>query len=202
MNACASYGSLQYDYETGESEAKKWKRQERDDEETPEGMDDLQWEDEIEQPQIEPAKEDTVDDEWSVLYRYYARIIETTGDLLANAISMRDPHCLDAYQEAPLHYGCTVGSYECVELLLKHKAPINVTTSTGYTSLHLAVEQPKIVELLLQYKANPNKLTYLDQMAPIHLATKFGMVETVKIIITIYSINIIIEHVFKHLLFI
>lgn len=175
LNACANY-----DYDTGESEAKKWKRQDRDDEHTPEGMDDLQWEDEIEQPEPINVIEDTVDDEWSVLYRYYARIIETTGDLLANAISMRDPHCLDAYQEAPLHCAASVGSYDCVELLLKHKAPINVTTSSGYTALHLSVEQPKIVNLLLQYKANPNKLTYLDQMAPIHLATKVNAVETVK----------------------
>lgn len=142
-------------------------------------MDDLQWEDEIEQPLPEPVKVDTVDDEWSVLYRYYARIIEKTSDLLANAISMRDPHCLDAYQETPLHYASTVGSYECMELLLKHKAPINATMANGYTALHLAVEQPNLVELLLQYKANPNKLTCLDQMAPIHLATKFDAVETV-----------------------
>lgn len=132
LNACVNYDPSHFEYaDTGESEAKKWKRHDRDGEQTPEGMDDLQWEDEIEQPQPEPTKEDTVDDEWSVLYRYYARIIETTGDLLANAISMRDPHCLDAFQEAPLHYAASVGSLECVELLLKHKAPINVTTSTG-----------------------------------------------------------------------
>lgn len=175
--ACANYVPSHYDYETGESEAKKWKRHDRDGDQTPEGMDDMQWEDEIEQP--EPVKEDTVDDEWSVLYRYYARIIETTGDLLANAISMRDPHSLDAFQESPLHYASTVGSSECVELLLKNKAPINLTTNAGFTALHLAVEQPNIVELLLQYKASPNKLTFVDQMAPIHLATKVGAVETV-----------------------
>lgn len=177
MNACANYEPTCYDYDTGESEAKKWKRQDGD--VTPEGMDDLQWEDEIEQPTPGPAKEETADDEWSVLYRYYARIIETTGDLLANAIVMRDPHCLDAYQKAPLHYAALVGSYECVELLLKHKAPINATTNTGDTALHLAVEQPKIVQLLLQHKANANKLTFCEQMAPIHLAAKFGDVETV-----------------------
>lgn len=175
LNSCANYEPTDYHYDMGESGAKKWKP---DGEQTPEGMDDLQWEDEIEQPPM--RKEDTVDDEWSVLYRYYARIIETTGDLLANAISMRDPHCLDAYQEAPLHYAASVGSYECVERLLRHKAPVNVTTSIGYTALHLAVEQPNIVELLLQYKAIPNKLTYLDQMAPIHLATKIGVIETVR----------------------
>lgn len=181
LNACKNYGSTACTFDSGESEAKKWKRHDRDGnlDQTPDGMNDLQWDDEIEQPLPEPVKVDTVDDEWSVLYRYYARIIETTSDLLANAISMRDPHCLDAYQEAPLHYAATVGSYECLELLLKHKAPINATMANGYTALHLAVEQPNLVELLLQYKANPNKLTCTDQMAPIHLATKFGTIASV-----------------------
>lgn len=181
LNSCENNEpSTNYDIDMGENETKKWKRQERDDEQTtPDGMDDLQWEDEIEQPSHEPAKEDTVDDEWSVLYRYYAQIIESTGDLLANAMNIRDAHCLDAYHESPLHYAASVGSYECVELLLQHKAPINVTTSTGYTALHLAVERPQIIGLLLQYEANPNKLTFVDQMAPIHLATKVGAIETV-----------------------
>ncbi|XP_031623706.1 ankyrin-1-like [Contarinia nasturtii] len=182
LKACVNYQPSRFDYNTGESEAKKWKRHDIDGEHTPEGMDDLQWEDEIEEPMIGTAKVDTVDDEWSVLYRYYARIIETTGDLLANAISMRDPHCLDAYQESPLHCAASVGSYDSVKLLLKHKAPINVTTSTGYTPLHLAIEQPQIVDLLLQYDANPNKLTYVDQMAPIHLATKFEALETIQLL--------------------
>lgn len=186
LNACKNSRN----YDSGESEAKKWKWQNRDgnSDHTPDGMNDLQWDDEIEQP-LPAVKVDTVDDEWSVLYRYYARIIETTSDLLANAISMHDPHCLDAhcldaYQEAPLHYTAQVGSYECMELLLKHKAPINATMPNGLTALHLAVEQPNLVELLLQYKANPNKLTCVDQMAPIHLAVAkstdpFGAVDTV-----------------------
>lgn len=92
---------------------------------------------------------------------------------------MRDPHSLDEYQQAPLHCATSVGSYECVKLLLMHKAPVNATTATGYTALHMAVEQPQIVDLLLQYDANPNKLTYIDELAPIHLATKFEALETV-----------------------
>lgn len=186
LSSCLSYQSNHYDDECGESEAKKWKRHDEltflsgQYDETPDGMDDMQWEDEIEQPQTEQIKEDTVDDEWSVLYRYYASIIEKTGEMLANTISMREPHCLDAFQQAPIHYAATVGSYECMELLLNHNAPINMTTNIGYTALHLAVEQPKIVELLLQYKANPNKLTFYDQLAPIHMAAKIGIIETVK----------------------
>lgn len=158
----------------GGSEAKKWKR--IDDDNTPEGMEGLQWEDEITQ---QKAKEETVDDEWSVLYRYYASVIEKTGEMLANTISAREPHCLDAFQQAPIHYAATVGTYECMELLLQHNAPINMSTNTGYTALHLAVEQPQIIALLLQYKANPNKLTFYDQLAPIHMAAKIGIIETV-----------------------
>lgn len=142
-------------------------------------MDDLQWEDEMMRPQSEVINEDQATDEWSVLYRYYASIIEKTGEMLANTISFREPHCLDAFQQAPIHYAATVGSFKCIELLLEYNAPINMTTNIGYTALHLAVEQPKIVELLLRHKANPNKLTFYDSLAPIHLAAKIGIVETV-----------------------
>lgn len=184
LNACNKHGPAPFSHASGESEAKKWRRrtdrEASNSEHTPDGMDDLQWEDEIEpEPLPEPVKVPTVDDEWSVLYRYYARIIEKTSHLLANAISMRDPHCMDAYQETPLHCAVMVGSYECMELLLKHKAPTNATLANGYTALHMAIEQPNLVELLLQYKANPNKLTFSDQMAPLHLATKFNAVDSV-----------------------
>lgn len=187
MRSCLNYQSYGNEREYGESQAKKWKGYDelasscgQEGDRTPEGMDDLQWEDEISLPQPQRVKEDTVDDEWSVLYRYYASVIEKTGEMLATTISLREPHCLDAFQQAPIHYAATVGSYKCMELLLKHNAPINMTTNTGYTALHLAIEQPKIVELLLQYKANPNKLTFYDQMAPIHMAAKIGIVDTVR----------------------
>lgn len=159
----------------GESDAKKWKR--IDDDNTPEGMEGLQWEDEISSQQ--KVKEETVDDEWSVLYQYYASVIEKTGEMLANTISAREPHCLDAFQQAPIHYAATVGTYECMELLLQHNATINMSTNTGYTALHLAVEQPKIIALLLHYHADPNKLTYYEQLAPIHMAAKIGIIESV-----------------------
>lgn len=190
----ATYSSTDCDTSDGESDAKKWKKVDNqgfgDEVVTPEGMDGLQWEDEIQNaPQQSnsvandnKSKTDLNDDEWSVLYRYYASVIEKTGDMLANTIAVREPHCLDAFRQAPIHYAATVGSYECMELLLCHNAPIDMTTNTGYTALHLSVEQPNIVELLLRYKANPNKLTFYDQLAPIHMAAKIGIIETVNLI--------------------
>lgn len=178
-------------YNSTGSEAKKWRKNETHslDSVTPEGMDGLQWEDEIlcqpqksNEPKADNISSDATtekDDEWSVLYRYYASVIEKTGAMLANTISAREPHCLDAYRKAPIHYSATAGSYECMDLLLRHNAPVNMATDSGHTALHLAVEHPKLVELLLQHKASPNKLTFFDQLAPIHIAAKIGNTETV-----------------------
>lgn len=94
LAACKNYQSSD---ECGESDAKKWKSYDEsgfcirsDDEVTPEGMDDLQWEDEITQPQSDLAQEELPTDEWSALYKYYAKIIEKTGEMLTTAISFRE----------------------------------------------------------------------------------------------------------------
>lgn len=90
LAACKNYQSSD---ECGESEAKKWKLYDEsdfcvrsDEEVTPEGMDDLQWEDEITQLQSDLVKED----EWSALYKYYAKIIEKTGEMLTTTINFRE----------------------------------------------------------------------------------------------------------------
>lgn len=54
-----------------------------------------------------------------VLCRYYARIFEKTGELLSNTIKKKDPHCLDSYSHAPLHYAAMIGDLQCAELLLQ-----------------------------------------------------------------------------------
>lgn len=182
LQACDSY--IIPNERANVNEKKKLKRQDdaatgNDGNHTPDGMDDLQWEDEIELSNTQPVNETTVDDEWSVLYRYYASIIEKTGEMLADTLSIREPHCLDAFQNAPIHYAAMVGDYECLRLLLRYSAAIDTSNGMGYTALHLAVEQPNIVELLLRFKADPNKFTFYDQITPLHMAARVGAVETV-----------------------
>lgn len=94
LAACKNYESPD---ECGESEAKKWKPYDEsdlcvpsDEEVTPEGMDDLQWEDEITQTHSDLDKEESLTDEWSALYKYYAKIIEKTGEILTTTISFRE----------------------------------------------------------------------------------------------------------------
>lgn len=196
LGACANQTWPSLDRDVGGfigSGPKKWRKNETPpmDSATPEGMDGLQWEDEIASTPTHKtddvradtaSADDTVvdqNDEWSVLYQYYASVIEKTGEMLANTINAREPHCLDMFRKAPIHYAAIAGSYACVELLLKHNAPVNMATDSGHTALHLAVEHPRVVELLLQNKASPNKLTFFDQLAPIHIAAKIGNTETV-----------------------
>lgn len=94
LAACKNYRPSD---DCGEIEAKKLKPFDgshfcvRSDEEvTPDGMDDLQWEDEITQPESDLVKEELPTDEWSALYKYYAKIIEKTGELLATTICYRE----------------------------------------------------------------------------------------------------------------
>lgn len=170
------------DDDSAGSEAKKWRKNETS--LTPEGMEGLQWEDEILTQSLKnngQKAENTNenDDEWSVLFRYYANMIEKTGAMLANTITSREPHCLDAFRNAPIHYAAMAGSIECMKMLLLAGAPVNMTTDSGFTALHFAAHQPRLVELLLQHKASPNKLTFFDQLAPIHIAARIGNTETV-----------------------
>lgn len=47
----------------------------------------------------------------------------------------------DKRGQYPLHRAAAVGSAPLVQLLIKHKSPLNATDSSGYTALHHAVAE-------------------------------------------------------------
>lgn len=47
----------------------------------------------------------------------------------------------DKRGQYPLHRAAAVGSAPLVQLLVKHKSPINATDSAGFTALHHAVAE-------------------------------------------------------------
>lgn len=71
----------------------------------------------------------------SIRFSYCARNFEKTGELLSNAINKKDPHCLDRYGYAPLHYAAIYGKVTCAELLLQYNCPVDITTECGYVLL-------------------------------------------------------------------
>lgn len=139
-------------------------------------MDGLQWDDEIHQTTTTSY---TADDEWSRLYMYYARMFEQTGELLANTIKLKDPHCLDAYHQAPIHYAAVLGHVDCLQVLLENGSPVDITTHNGITPLHLAVKDKDIVQILLKYKSDPNRKTYNNGETPLHVAARMGDISVV-----------------------
>lgn len=64
---------------------------------------------------------------------------------------------------------------ELIKILLDHNAPVDATTQTGTTPLHLAVYNGHraVVELLLKYKANP-ALKNKKELTPLQLAALYG----------------------------
>lgn len=147
---------------------------------TPEGMEGLQWEEEI-----DGKYEPNVDDEWSRLYLYYAQSFEKNGDLLADTVNIKDPHCLDSYYYAPIHYAAITGNLNSMRILINHNSPIDITTHTGASSLYLGITHIDIVRLLLSFRANPNKSNYHNLETPLHAACRVGTVEVVYFLFTI-----------------
>lgn len=110
-------------------------------------------------------------------------MIEKTGDMLANTIKVKDPHCLDAFSHAPIHYAAILGDFESVDTLLQYNSPVDITTNSGYTPLHLAAEHSDIVRLLLLNKADPNKRIFHNQETALHVAARCGNSRTVSMLL-------------------
>ncbi|GAB0092664.1 hypothetical protein DMENIID0001_076850 [Sergentomyia squamirostris] len=149
---------------------------------TPDGMEGLEWDDEIDSI----SKCFSPDKEWLNLYTYYARMWENFGDMLTTASKIRDdPHCLDYHHYAPIHYAAKHGHMICVKLLLDYKCPVDAVTHAGKTALHIACEfqHASVVELLLRYNANLNQKTFKSGDFPLLIAARNGNTEIISMLI-------------------
>uniref|UniRef100_A0A1L8DIU6 Ankyrin n=1 Tax=Nyssomyia neivai TaxID=330878 RepID=A0A1L8DIU6_9DIPT len=148
---------------------------------TPDGMEGLEWDDEIDSRYcFSPDKE------WLNLYTYYARMWENFGDMLTTASKIRDdPHCLDYHHYAPIHYAARFGHMICVKLLLDFKCPVDAVTHAGKTALHIACEfqHTPVVELLIRYNANLNQKTFNSRDFPLVIAARNGNTEIISMLI-------------------
>lgn len=153
---------------------------------TPDGMDNLEWEDEFienytdcDQSGGEYVAQDAED---TSLYYYYAKTFERTGAIITRmdepyAISMnsgqkQDVHRADALLMTPLHYAAACGHVECVRVLLSHGATVDAVNSDGYTPLHVGVAYAEVAHMLLKHGANPNLKTINTGEIALHLAIR------------------------------
>lgn len=75
------------------------------------------------------------------------------------------------------------GHAKCVQLLLDHRCPVNLTNNTGMTPLHLAVKHPDVVQTLLANNANPNLRNFHSFEQPLHRACEERTLRSVELLL-------------------
>lgn len=106
--------------------------------------------------------------------------------MLDTAKELKDVHCLDRHQMAPLHYAAKFGHLNCLRLLLgEFKSPVDLQTYAGQTALHFACEyqHPKICKCLLQHGASVNLKTFKVEDTALLKAAKNGSNKIVQILL-------------------
>jgi ankyrin repeat protein len=101
----------------------------------------------------------------------------------------------DASGWTALHYAAQCGSWECVKLLIEHKAEIDATINKNETALFLATKHnhPVIVEFLAEnnchlqakalYKKKPEKYSWIlqkEEFTALEFAVLYNFVEIAK----------------------
>ncbi|XP_055381265.1 transient receptor potential channel pyrexia isoform X1 [Condylostylus longicornis] len=95
-----------------------------------------------------------------------------------------EPNCWDKQNKGtPLHCAASAGSVECILLLLKRKASINVGIEKR-TALHFAIDKNAVdcVETLLKYGADPNTPQVFTE-TPLHTACALGHTECARLLL-------------------
>ena len=96
-----------------------------------------------------------------------------------------DPNCWDAEKEvSPLHCAASAKSVECILLLLKRKAHINIGLEKR-SALHFAIDRNAVecVETLLKYGADPNTPQVYTE-TPLHTACALGYTKCVELLLS------------------
>lgn len=140
---------------------------------TPDGMEALEWDMEI-------NEDDDIDNDMALqpesnLYKWYAKILTETSVILKSP--EYDISGLDRHGQNILHYAVRQGSLEMIEYLLNvfTQININICDSEWCSPLHIAVltENLIIVKYLIEKGASVN-LCNASRQTPLHFAAKVG----------------------------
>jgi ankyrin repeat protein len=80
----------------------------------------------------------------------------------------------DANQLTPLHWACWGGAYDVASYLLNQGANVHLKDKFGRASIHLAFQNSKLLQLLLENGAKVNDTTEKFGYTPLHLACSIG----------------------------
>ncbi|ENN77286.1 hypothetical protein YQE_06112, partial [Dendroctonus ponderosae] len=151
---------------------------------TPEGMEELEWDLEVNDGTNFNADPEPVEDSTVDLYRWYASILNRTAVLLESP--ERDFSRLDQHGQSVLHYAINSGtnsttqrSVEMIEYLIENfgrELSVNQNDKNGFSCLHKAVARgdSNMVRFLMRKGVNINVLAGRHRQSPLHIAAKMG----------------------------
>ncbi|PSN57585.1 hypothetical protein C0J52_00531 [Blattella germanica] len=149
---------------------------------TPDGMDGLEWDVEVEDKGRNSESEEE-EDSWASLYRWYADILDRTSSLLQLPHKC-DVNHQDVYGRCAVHYAAEQGHMDALRLLTAAGCRVDIGDSDNLTPLHLAASRDhfKVAKMLLDSGVEVNRKTS-DKTSALHIAASRGFVDTVKVLL-------------------
>ncbi|XP_063233908.1 ankyrin-3-like [Bacillus rossius redtenbacheri] len=146
---------------------------------TPDGMERLEWDEELREPRGAAAEEDP----WTSHYRWYADILDKTGSLL-QLPQLCDVNQADGYGRCALHYAAEQGHLEALRLLWAAGCRLDQGDTDNLTALHLAASRDHhgVVTLLLSAGVDVNCKTS-DKTSALHIAATRGFAGTARVLL-------------------
>ncbi|KAJ4431835.1 hypothetical protein ANN_20440, partial [Periplaneta americana] len=154
------------------------------DDRTPDGMDGLEWDVEVEEKgKSSDGDEEEEDDSWASLYRWYADILDRTSSLL-QLPHRCDVNHQDVYGRCAVHYAAEQGHLDALRLLTAAGCRLDIGDSDNLTPLHLAAARDhyKVARMLLDAGVEVNRKTS-DKTSALHIAASRGFIDTVKVLL-------------------
>ncbi|KAJ9584677.1 hypothetical protein L9F63_020980, partial [Diploptera punctata] len=150
---------------------------------TPDGMDGLEWDVEVEDKGRKSEGEEEEEDSWASLYRWYADILDRTSSLLQLPHKC-DVNHQDVYGRCAVHYAAEQGHVDALCLLTAAGCRLDIGDSDNLTPLHLAAARDhyKVAKMLLDAGVEVNRKTS-DKTSALHIAASRGFIDTVKVLL-------------------
>jgi len=148
---------------------------------TPEGMEKLEWDLEVEDEATWFDDEDV----WSKQYKWYAKILANTRLSVEESSRQCDVNLQDSVGRCAIHYAAEYGHNNAVKILINAGCKVDIGDVDSLTPLHLAANRGhyNVCDTLLISGALVNAKT-TDKLSPLHYAASRGFTDIVELLIS------------------